>query len=170
VRNSRVVYASVILGILLVVAIGAAVIITRTQISDNGSLQERVLSIASQLHAPGDENTITVATSSLSTAQHTRFEIQQDLLAGMNRNEVLDSMQQEYGPGVLAAPSLRGFGSVVWIIPGAVLLGLLMIAGYMFRAKGGTLPNTVASGKVEQGTGAMSQEELVRDDRLQDYL
>lgn len=169
-RNSRGVYASVILGILLVVAIGAAVIITRTQISDNGSLQEHVLSIAAQLHAPGDENTITVATSSLSTAQHIRFEIQQDLLAGMNRNQVLDAMQQEYGPSVLAAPSFSGFGSVVWAIPVVVLVGLLMIAGYMLRANGGTRTKTVAPGKVERGTDVVSDEELLRDERLQDYL
>ncbi|MBX5437144.1 MAG: cytochrome c-type biogenesis protein CcmH [Alicyclobacillaceae bacterium] len=119
--------------------------------SDSSTLQSQVLAVASQLRAPGDHNTMTVATSSLPQAQHMRYEIQQALLAGETADDVKRMMVQEYGVGVLAAPPVRGWGSLVWVLP--AVAGCALLCGalrYVFRHAA-----SVPSGCSEQrGDGA----------------
>lgn len=165
-------YPTVILAVIsLLVVVVAAMVVTRAQLSDSGSLQERVLSIASQLRAPGDENTITVASSSLSTAQHMRYEIQQDLLAGMKEIQIFSAMKQEYGPSVMAAPSIWGFGSVVWILPGVVLVGLLVGAFvYLRRAARALNPQRTSTRTSTEDVSDDNPPDTVALERMRDYL
>lgn len=102
-------------------------------VSQSASLQGRILVIASLLHAPGDENTMTVANSSLSTANKMRYEIQQDLLAGKSQSQIIHEFVSEYGEQVLATPSFRGFGSMVWTLPALVLLLLALLVVFVIR-------------------------------------
>ncbi|MCL6548758.1 MAG: cytochrome c-type biogenesis protein CcmH [Alicyclobacillus sp.] len=101
--------------------------------ADSGSLQSQVLAIAAQLRAPGDHNTMTVATSSLPQAQHMRYEIQQYLLAGRSPEAVKRLLVQEYGPQILAAPAWRGWGGIAWVAPWAVLAAILVAAATYVR-------------------------------------
>lgn len=171
-RTSRSWNLSVVLIGLITLAVIAAVVITRVQSNDNASLQERVLSIAAELHAPGDENTITVANSALDTAQHMRYEIQQDLLAGMSRKDVLNAMQREYGPNVYAAPPARGFGTMVWLVPGVFLL-ILLCAAWIFLHR--TLREPWQRGRETVSTTASPEQvqdenDSLTEQRVRDYL
>jgi len=116
-----------------VFGVGVAVMISRAHWYDATTLQQQVLSIAGQLHAPGDENTMTAATSSLTSAQHIRYQIQTLLLQGKTSSQIIQWMVQTYGPDVLAAPRLSGFGNVAWIAPWAVLLVFASVAVLFVR-------------------------------------
>lgn len=154
------------LPVLFLIAVIAAVLIARAQVQDDRRLQTQVLSIASQLHAPGDESTITVDTSTLDTAQHMRYEIQEDLLAGMSRQQILGAMQKEYGKGVLAAPAVQGFGSLVWIVPWLFLA--LLVGGactYIARRAARRVPQSAESPKKTSG-----ERDTPEYNRLRDYL
>ncbi|QQE76941.1 cytochrome c-type biogenesis protein CcmH [Alicyclobacillus sp. SO9] len=102
--------------------------------STQKNLQQEVLAIAAQLRVPSEQDTMTVATSPETVAQHMRYEIQADLLKGQHRQQILSEMVHEYGNQVLAAPSGRGFGGLVWTIPiAALILGLTGLAIYFLR-------------------------------------
>lgn len=95
--------------------------------------QQRLWAIASQLHAPGDTTTQTVATSTVPSAWKMRAQIQQLLLAGNSNQAVLRTIEQEYGPASYADPASSGFGLWVWLLPVVVLaIGALAFAvGYL---------------------------------------
>lgn len=121
------------LGMAAVGALAAAVVFTRQQSVGNATLQERVLAVAAHLRAPGDRNTMTVATSSLPAGQHMRYEIQQELLQGDSQRQIIDNMVRLYGQDVLAAPPMQGFGRLVWVVPWAALGALAVGAVLLFR-------------------------------------
>lgn len=101
--------------------------------SAEADVQQRILKIANQLRAPGDQNTMTVATSQSDMAQHMRYEIQQELIAHMTDGEVMEDMVREYGAGAYAAPPLRGFGMVVWLLPVSFLAALVVLFVVVLR-------------------------------------
>lgn len=119
--------------ILVVFAVAVALVINHWTKQTDASLQQQVLSIASQLHAPGDRNTMTAATSSLTMAQHMRYQIQQDLLQGMTPAQVRAQMVHLYGPNVLAAPSFAGLGRLAWLAPWLVLVAMLCVGVWLLR-------------------------------------
>jgi len=45
-----------------------------------------------------------------------------ELKAGATRNDIIDQLYDQYGEVVLPAPRARGFGLVVWALPGIFLL------------------------------------------------
>ncbi|MCL6515811.1 cytochrome c-type biogenesis protein CcmH [Alicyclobacillus sp.] len=87
-------------------------------------IQQQVLAIAAELRVPGEQDTITAAASTDPAALHMRYEIQQALLAGRTKAEILSQMESEYGPDVLAAPRFAGLGALVWGVPLIALSGL----------------------------------------------
>lgn len=119
--------------LLAVVAVACALFVSHFTKVTNSTLQQRVLSIAAQLRAPGDHNSMTVATSSLTTAQHMRYEIQQYLLAGKTRGQILQLMVAHYGARVLAAPAFGGVGRVFWVIPWLALASLGAVGAELLR-------------------------------------
>lgn len=88
--------------------------------------QQRLWAIAAQLHAPGDTTTQTVATSTVPAAWTMRAQIEHLLLKGESNQQVLTTIEQEYGPTALADPQTNGFGLLVWVLPIA-LLGLAAV-------------------------------------------
>lgn len=109
------------------------------QAPDATSLQDRVAAIAAQLRAPADHNAMTVANSPIPQAEHMRYQIQEDLLRGLTRQQTIQSMVRQYGAAVLAAPQSRGFGIWVWLMPGTMLI----LGGWLFF---GTLRGTTRFG------------------------
>ena len=73
----------------------------------------------------------TLAESNAPIAQRMRVIIEQRIRAGDTKSEIKDRMVQNFGPGVLAAPSREGFDLLAWLVPlaglglGAVAVGLL---------------------------------------------
>ena len=138
--------------------------------ADSGLLQRQVLSIGADLRAPGDENTLTVATSSSQLAQHIRYEVQQDLLAGKSKSQIVTALVSEYGPQVLAAPPARGFGIWVWALPvGFVVAGGVLV--WMVLGKSTSLqPVNGWTGSGTRGSDGRSDSDADVEDRLRDYL
>jgi cytochrome c-type biogenesis protein CcmH/NrfF len=157
----------------IVIAVAASLAMSRWVLQTDASLQEQVLAIAAQLHAPGDQNTMTVATSSLTLAQHMRYQIQQDLLQGMTSSQILQQMVQTYGPSVLAAPSFRGFGRVAWLIPWVFLFVLACVGGWLLRRgfqSQRDVPPTLPAGIDEDAASALDEKaQRSIDARLQEY-
>jgi cytochrome c-type biogenesis protein CcmH len=125
---------------------GSALMI-RNHLADNGTFQERFAALTSQLRAPGDENTMPVASSSSQMAQHIKYEIQQQLLAGKTNAEIIEEMVREYGPDVYAAPPMQGFGAAAWLVP------ILFVAGSVFAAMR-FLSERSAAESLPQGDGS----------------
>ncbi|MCL6444643.1 MAG: cytochrome c-type biogenesis protein CcmH [Alicyclobacillus sp.] len=113
--------------LLCMVGVAAWQMFPQSQPTDT-SLQAHVLRIADRLHAPGDQDTLTVATSSLATAEHIRYQIQQDLLRGMTDSQIMQSMEQQYGPSILAVPAMQGVGWLIWCGIWAALTGCATLA------------------------------------------
>lgn len=110
---------------------------------------------------------MTVATSSLTTAQHMRYQIQQDLLAGMSNHQILETMEQVYGSRVLAAPAFGGIGRLFWVLPWLVLAMLGVAGGLLLHRGMQTQP------VLEQPDANAEPTKVDRDavdTRLQDYL
>lgn len=153
-------------------AVIAILVVSRaSQQTNELTLQQQVTSIASQLHAPGDFNTMTAATSSLTAAQHMRYQIQQDLLQGMGRQAIMSQMVEEYGPGVLAAPYAAGWGLMLWVAPVVVLLlfafGLATVLRRLKTIRTWTSPNAAADSKPH---GTQDAEPEMVKARLKEYL
>ena len=57
-----------------------------------------------------------------------RKEIESLIQAGQGEQQILSALKQEYGSQVLAEPPFAGWGQVVWLAPGAVLVIALAVA------------------------------------------
>lgn len=115
----------------------AAVFLLRPWAQTGSAGQSELWAIASQLHAPGDTTTQTAATSTVSSAWQIRAQIQQLLDKGMSERAILQVMEQDYGPTVLANPAFSGFGTLAWLLPGAGVAAALAIYGIFLRRKSG---------------------------------
>jgi len=166
---------------LIMLAVGALAVVcwwgvARQQVLTSATLQERVQVIATQLRAPGDHNSMTVATSPNVTAQHMRYEIQSALLQGMSSSQVLQEMTSEYGQQVLAAPSFFGFGSLVWVLPWMIVAGIFLIAILFLRKSSAAVTLTHKTSETSKvtsvthdGVDAMVTKQQI-EDRLKDFL
>ena len=127
-----------------------------------GTGQAELWSIASELHAPGDTTTQTAASSTVLSAWQIRAQIQSLLQKGWGRARILRTLENEYGPTVLADPNIAGFGVLAWLLPGAgVAAGLAVCARTLRRRRaaadaqarppqagaGGTGPDADADGR-----------------------
>lgn len=112
-RNKAFVIVAGLVFVVLVLVLANAGIFGTTQ----ASLDQRLLAISSQLHAPGDTTTQTVASSNVPAAWTIRRQIVAMLDKGMSDQAILQTLTNEYGPSVLATPPWYGFGLWVWVIP-----------------------------------------------------
>lgn len=97
--------------------------------------QTTLWSIASQLHAPGDSTTQTVADSTVSSAWIIRDQIARMLKQGFSRTQILQHMQQEYGPSVLADPAWQGVGTIAWVLPIVSFLVIVLFTLWVVRIR-----------------------------------
>ena len=97
--------------------------------------QSALWSIASELHAPGDTTTQTVASSTVSSAWVIRDEISRMLNQGATKAQIIKHMQDQYGPSVLADPTWQGIGATVWIFPFVILAILVGFVIWTLRAR-----------------------------------
>jgi cytochrome c-type biogenesis protein CcmH len=58
-------------------------------------------------------------------ADQQREEIRDLIAQGMTKREVLDTLEERYGPAILAEPQTNGFSLAVWVVPIAVVVALL---------------------------------------------
>jgi cytochrome c-type biogenesis protein CcmH len=58
-------------------------------------------------------------------ADQQRQEIRDLIAQGMTKQEVLDTLEDRYGPAILAEPQTSGFSLAVWIVPVVVVVVLV---------------------------------------------
>ncbi len=119
--------------VVIVIAVAVTLTVTlRLTFLGPASPEATMWQIASQLHAPGDTTTETAAASPVPAAWQIRQQILSLLQKGETQQQILSQLQDEYGPTILANPSLAGFGAWVWILPPvAVMLLFVIIAGIL---------------------------------------
>lgn len=58
-------------------------------------------------------------------AQEMKREIRQRIAQGWTKQQILDEMVKNFGPGVLSTPAKHGFDLIAWVLPiGGALLGI----------------------------------------------
>jgi len=82
---------------------------------------------------------LSLAACQSSKAGELREEIRERLSAGDSRTEIIDSIVERWGEGVLATPPNKGFGRFAWLAPiGVGLFGLFLVVillRYFARAR-----------------------------------
>lgn len=89
-------------------------------------------------------------------AQHVRDFLHQKCQAGWTSSQVKDFLVKRFGEEILAAPPKHGFSLLAWLVPGAVLLAGIGVAGSLAmrwsRSRGG--PPAPPSGGGQGDLGA----------------
>jgi cytochrome c-type biogenesis protein CcmH len=60
-------------------------------------------------------------------ADQERMTIRRLIAQGLTEKQILDRLEQTYGPGILATPQDSGFSLAVWWVPVAVVVGLIAL-------------------------------------------
>jgi cytochrome c-type biogenesis protein CcmH/NrfF len=71
---------------------------------------------------------LSVAVSNATSAIAVRHEIVRDVRAGESDNKILTSLEATYGPSILLSPSTSGLGILLWAVPAAVVVLIVVIA------------------------------------------
>lgn len=123
-----------LVALLLVCGAAAAVALWRagTHAGDDAAAR-----LAAGLRCPACQGE-TVAGSRSPVAEAMRAEIVRLLASGSTPGQVEDWFVRRYGPEVLADPSPAGAGALLWVLPGAVLAGVLVLAFRTVRRRPGT--------------------------------
>lgn len=86
------------------------------------TLDQRVYEVASQLKCPICEGE-SVANSPSGLAQEMRGVIRQKLQEGQSEQQIIQSFEASYGPGIVWSPPWQGFSLLAWLVPIVLLLG-----------------------------------------------
>jgi cytochrome c-type biogenesis protein CcmH/NrfF len=113
-----------VMAVLVALLAGAAMAVSRSTQDSGASVAERV---AADLRCPACEGE-TVAQSRSPVAAAMREVIAEQLAAGRSPDQVRAWFARRYGTGILADPSHRGVGALLWFVPGIVLLTGLVLA------------------------------------------
>ena len=118
------------------------------------SVDAQVQHIASQVRCPVC-NGETVAESQAAPSVAIRNEIRTDVQRGESQAQILGSLVDSYGPGILEKPQASGIGVLVWVLPVvAVIIGAAALALVVtrWRARGGPV---AAGGQAVAAGGEM---------------
>lgn len=117
-------------------------------------------SIETQLVCPVCHETLDQSTAPV--AQEMKQLIRKRIAQGWTRQQILDEMVRNFGPGVLSTPSKKGFDLLAWVLPiGGAVVGVAALAlGARHWARA-----TAPSG-VETATGLDPETERRIDEEL----
>ena len=77
-------------------------------------------------------------------ANQMKVEIRRRIAQGWTKQQILDEMVANYGPGVLSTPSKHGFDLLAWLLPlGGAMAGVVVLgfgARYWVRTPAGPSP------------------------------
>jgi cytochrome c-type biogenesis protein CcmH len=72
----------------------------------------------------------TLDQSTAPVAQDMKALIRRRIAQGWTKQQILDEMVANFGPGVLSTPATHGFDLIAWVLPiGGALVGALLLAG-----------------------------------------
>jgi cytochrome c-type biogenesis protein CcmH len=83
----------------------------------------RVAHLESLVKCPSCQD-LSVAQSTSSSALAVRHEIVTMVAKGQSDTQILTAIEAAYGPSVLLSPSTSGVGTLLWLLPTAVFVGL----------------------------------------------
>ena len=95
-------------------------------------LERQMLEIAKELRCAVCQNQA-VAESNSDLAKDMRALIREQLVAGKSHAEIMDYFVQRYGDYVLLKPPYARTGTVLWILPPALLMLLAVLAWFFIR-------------------------------------
>ena len=133
--------------------------------NQRGTMEQRLQTIASQLHAPGDTTTQTVVSSNVPAAWTIRRQIAVMLNQGLSNEKILSTLQTDYGPTVLANPPNQGFGAWAWVLPIAGAVGAIVAGVFFAYKKSRNKPHGMAIAEVGE-----SESPLLKDQEWRQYL
>lgn len=83
--------------------------------------------LETELVCPVCHETLDESTSPV--AEQMKAEIRRRIAQGWTKQQILDEMVANYGPGVLSTPAKHGFDLLAWVLPiGGALLGVAGLA------------------------------------------
>jgi cytochrome c-type biogenesis protein CcmH len=85
------------------------------------SSQQRINHLESLVKCPACED-LSVAQSNATSAIAVRHEIVLKVKAGESDTAILTSLEDSYGTAILLSPSTSGLGSLLWVLPVAIVL------------------------------------------------
>jgi cytochrome c-type biogenesis protein CcmH len=131
------------------------------------TLSPEALAIANSLNCPVCQGE-SVRDSNSQLSHDIRQLIQQKLDQGESRQQIMDYFVSRYGETILRQPPKNGFSLALWWIPvGAIVFGLLVLAGFLTQKRRLTL---APAGEVTMTANSDSDldlalfEERVKDD------
>ena len=116
----------------MLVALVWLVLLSPAAVAGGEDLDEQMRAIASGLRCPVCQN-LSVADSTSELAQEMRAVIRDQLRAGKRPEEIRAYFVSKYGEWILLSPTPRGFGLVVWALPGLGALAGLGAAAWALR-------------------------------------
>ena len=106
----------------------------------------------------------TLDQSNAPVAERMKAFIRERIAAGDSEEQIKDALVAEFGTGVLATPSKRGFGLLAWLIPLAALAGGLLVVGLLVRRWSRSRDPASEPGPLDAGLERQLDEELARFD------
>jgi len=123
------------IGLALVIAVIALVVVAARGSGATPTLQERVRAVAVGLRCPECQN-LSVADSPSGLAREMRHEIGRRLRAGQSPDRVRSYFVSRYGRWILLSPSAGGLGVVAWGAPAlAVAVGAALAIAVLRRRR-----------------------------------
>jgi cytochrome c-type biogenesis protein CcmH len=117
----------------LLLPILAHAVIETYEFSDP-ALEERYQALSAELRCPKCQNQ-NIADSNAPISQDLRRLLYEQLEAGASDAEIRDYMVDRYGEFVRYRPSFSGATVVLWVAPGVLLLGGVLVAVAMLRGR-----------------------------------
>jgi cytochrome c-type biogenesis protein CcmH len=106
----------------LVVVCAAALVL-----SPHGTTSaSRIAHLESLVRCPSCED-LSVAQSTSTSALAVRAQIERAVHAGDSDTAILTSLERVYGPSILLSPSTSGLGVLLWLVPSAALVVLVVV-------------------------------------------
>jgi cytochrome c-type biogenesis protein CcmH len=102
----------------------AVVVIAVVSAPSTSSAAQRISHLESLVKCPSCED-LSVAQSTASSAVAVRHEIAQMVAKGDSDTQILTTIEDSYGPAILLSPSTSGLGTLLWLLPTGVFVGLL---------------------------------------------
>jgi cytochrome c-type biogenesis protein CcmH len=133
-RLSNLLRYSLLLGALLLGAVGAVHAGEAAPASDDPVLEAKLVDITSELRCLVCQNQ-TIADSHADLAVDLRNQVREMLRKGESREQIIQYMTARYGDFVLYRPPLKETTALLWFGPAALLLGGLAVLIIVLRRR-----------------------------------
>lgn len=112
---------------LWVLALLALLVIALVTVPSGSSSAQRIDHLESLVKCPSCQD-LSVAQSTSSSALAVRHEIATLVDRGQSDSQILTTIEDAYGPSILLSPSTAGLGTLLWLLPTALFVGLVVTA------------------------------------------